>query len=472
MLILANALHIPLADESVQCVVTSPPYWGLRDYGLEPTIWGGDDPGCEHVWGEERLSEPRKASETNPQIQRSNRGTSLADDAGTRTSYCQLCGAWRGCLGLEPTTELYVEHLVAVFREVWRVLRPDGTVWLNLGDSYNSNPSWGRGHSTLEGRPQNAIPSKPGGGWHDHRKTDGLKTKDLVGIPWRVAFALQADGWWLRSEITWCKGAPMPESVTDRPTSATEKVFLLTKSARYYYDNEAVRVPSVSGHASGNGFKREARLSYDGRGQDEQWQPSATRNLWNYWIINPSGFSGAHFAVMPPALVEPCIKAGTSERGACPKCGKPWVRIVERGQSTYRKIIDEAGITHRDMQAEAAKRGTALKGGGAEGWGGTRNANGTQPHLEPASSVTLGWRPGCECLAYKRVPIKKWREVCRIENAEPVPCIVLDPFAGSGTAGRVAARFGRSFVGLDLQPAYLPMARERTDGVQIALAGV
>jgi len=220
-----------LPDESVQTCITSPPYWGLRDYGVE------------------------------------------------------------GQLGLEPTPEEYVANLVAVFREVRRVLRTDGTLWLNLGDSYTSG---GRAPTP-----------------------DGLKPKDLVGIPWAVAFALRADGWYLRSDIVWAKGNPMPESVTDRPTRAHEFIFLLSKSPRYYYDADAIR-EADSGRPSGNGFVRDHRLSYrnadgTGRGRDEQWEPGGGRNKRSVWTVAIQPFPGAHFATFPPALIEPCVLAGSAE---------------------------------------------------------------------------------------------------------------------------------------------------------------
>lgn len=253
---------------------------------------------------------------------------------------------------MERTPAEYVEKMVEVFREVRRVLQDDGTLWLNLGDSYAG--SWGNYHP-------NSPPGK-----HGQRKKDserfnrpgyssqeflpptascpGLKGKDLCGIPWRVAFALQANGWWLRSDIIWAKPAPMPESVTDRPTRSHEYIFLLAKSERYYYDHEAVKEPSVADHPSGNGYKRDARLSFAGRGSDEPWKPAgkkstqepqhsgrrmtenvararaeggehdspfgATRNLRDVWFINTEPFSEAHFATFPPKLIEPCVIAG------------------------------------------------------------------------------------------------------------------------------------------------------------------
>ena len=238
-----------LPDASVHCCVTSPPYWGLRDYGHADQI------------------------------------------------------------GLESTPEQYVARMVEVFREVRRVLRDDGTLWLNIGDSYSNG-----------GRTWRAPDAKHQGRAMDVRPDDGLKPKDLVGIPWRVAFALQSDGWYLRQDIIWHKPNPMPESVTDRCTKAHEYVFLLSKSARYCYDADAIK-EADQGKPAGNvdGFKsRQGLASFHavsgGPGSDG-WEPGTGRNRRDVWTVASKPFHGAHFAVMPPALVEPCILAG------CPKDG-------------------------------------------------------------------------------------------------------------------------------------------------------
>lgn len=258
MILNANALQLPLADNSVQCVVTSPPYYGLRDYGVS------------------------------------------------------------GQLGLEPTPEEYVANMVAVFREVWRVLRDDGTCWLNLGDSYMSQPSWGRGDktSTLEGRKHSEVPHalKDQLGRFERGQQPGIKPKDLIGIPWRVAFALQADGWYLRSDIIWHKPNPMPESVTDRPTKSHEYVFLLTKSARYYFDQDAVRETHTRAwwNEAVNDTGRIVGDRNDGGNRQGCGNP-AGRNIRSVWTIATQPTPYAHFATFPEKLVEPCIKAGSKQ---------------------------------------------------------------------------------------------------------------------------------------------------------------
>jgi len=250
---LAKLREIP--DETFNMCVTSPPYWGLRDYGHD------------------------------------------------------------GQIGLEETPDEYVARLVEVFREVRRTLRDDGTLWLNLGDSY-------AGGAAASGGVQRLGPS----GDLDNQRNDvslrkvgdGLKPKDLVGIPWAVAFALRADGWYLRSDIIWHKPNPMPHSVKDRPTSSHEYVFLLSKSARYYYDHEAIKEPSVCDRPSGKGYARPERISIGGRGQSEAWSPDESggmRNKRSVWTVTTKPYSGAHFACYPPELITPCILAGCPEGG-------------------------------------------------------------------------------------------------------------------------------------------------------------
>lgn len=284
-----------MPDESVQTCITSPPYWGLRDYG--------------------------------------------EDDQ----------------LGLEPTPEEYVENMVAVFREVRRVLRDDGTLWLNLGDSYASGEV-GR----HDGRTKNSgYGARHPGPRQSTKLNTGLKPKDLVGIPWRVAFALQADGWYLRSDIIWHKPNPMPESVTDRPTKAHEYLFLLTKSPRYYYDADAIREgtqewSSAKGFSGAGQDQRTGGLAHRNGHGHHSHESQSGRNKRTVWTVTTKPFSGAHFAVFPPDLIEPCVLAG------CPE-------------------------------------------------GGT----------------------------------------------------VLDPFSGSGTTGMVALRHDRSYIGLELNPEYAEMSRNR-----------
>lgn len=396
-------------DESVHCVITSPPYWGLRRYSTEPVVWDGD-PACAHEWGE-ALEKSGGGGQPGEKVRWQHEGQGPSGhpraDAG---NFCR-CGAWKGHLGLEPTIDLYVRHLTDIFREVRRVLRKDGTAWINLGDCF----------ATGAGR----VGERPGGGAQGDRwasdsdnkgnrgsghgmgpmtqpnrmPQDGLKQKNLVGMPWRVAFALQADGWILRSEITWCKSAPMPESVEDRPTSATEKVFLFSKSQKYFYDSFAVREP-----ASESSLKRIAQATFDtqtGGPKDysngtnpsrsarktlENFAANPGRNMRNYWILNPEPFPDAHFAVYPTKLVAPCILAGTSERGCCDKCGAPMRRVVQPSKE-YKKHLGKGFHEHGNdgergmMQEKREGFKTVSSEYVSEGWAPTCGCGGSA--LEP-----------------------------------------------------------------------------------------
>lgn len=383
-----------LPERSVQTVVTSPPYLGLRDYGVT------------------------------------------------------------GQLGLEATPDEYVQALVGVFREVWRVLRDDGTVWLNLGDSYSG--SWGnysgqnRGSGTQRTITNgSAAHQKSYDGLEDWRpptsnKIEGLKPKDLIGIPWAVAFALRADGWYLRSDIIWSKPNPMPESVTDRPTKAHEYIFLLSKSERYFYDAAAIAEPSTPGDG---GWQRRAERGilsshaqgFGGNGETSQFSRTdgtraigrggvaasgTTRNRRTVWTVATQPFTGAHFATFPEKLIEPCILAGSAAR-ACEVCGAPWERVAEP--------IGER-VTHGDNKVADQAQGRH---------GATSVFNTGKVPIR----ATTGFRPTCAC-----------------PNQGAARSVVLDPFVGSGTTCRVAERLGRDSIGIDL--GYQALQEQRTNGVQ------
>jgi hypothetical protein len=304
-------------------------------------------------------------------------------------------------------------------------------LWLNLGDSYAGS---GKGGQSAEKRSEGWQPEYANKG-----ATYGLKSKDLIGIPWRVAFALQQDGWYLRSDIIWHKPNPMPEPVTDRPTKSHEYVFLLSKSPRYYYDYVAVRERGVmvAGDSAGSS-QRDTRETH-GLGGGNSGMTAAkeklaqelaengysTRNRRDVWSITTKPFKGAHFAVMPEALVEPCVLAGTSEKGKCSACGKPWVRMVEN-QRIRRTEFDPSDPRYRPNTYEGAYED--INGKGDAGYNVT---------------TTLGWTSTCEC------------------DSEIVPDVVLDPFTGSGTVAVVALRHGRNFIGTELNPEYGEIAHNR-----------
>ena len=470
--------------ESVHCVVTSPPYWGLRDYGLKPTVWGGE-PDCDHEWLNESYQRRSNDGGSPDRKQETNVGA-LGRDVPIHHSTCSRCQAWLGTLGLEPTPELYVEHLVSIFREVRRVLRDDGTLWLNMGDSYASNrPSPNR---------RNVIGNAESAGKRAERPPhmgDGIKDKDLVMMPARVALALQADGWWLRSDCIWAKPNPMPESVTDRPTTSHEYVYLLTKSERYYYDAEAIREPATDpGREHGRNGRREyyddprrhppsssaqnlARSDFRERGRNRRTVWEITTSPFGMEMCEACGliYTGAqfgrlpsteyevvdpetgktektetktakvcrrcasydawmsHFATFPEKLVEPCVLAGTAERGVCADCGAPWERVVEATGGT----IGKSWHDHEGDGAVGQRTGNAAKGG----------------HGYERKSI--GWRPTCD------------------HDASTGPAAVLDLFGGSGTVGLVAQRLGRRAVLIDASGDYLALARRRIEAVPLPM---
>lgn len=316
-----------LPGESVQCCVTSPPYWGLRDYGTAK--WDGGDDNCDHR--KRDAADAAKRSTLGPNrdgLDANNQAHS--SDAPFKT-VCGKCGANRidSQIGLEETQEAYMAKIVEVFREVRRVLKNDATLWLNLGDSYAS-----AGYIAHK----QSVGVKRGGcsSWNGETRGqgamrtvgNGIKPKDLCGMPWRVAFALQADGWYLRSDIIWSKPNPMPESVTDRPTKSHEYLFLLTKSDRYYYDAGAIAEPVSESMMQQveQGYNGHATKLFEVAGaQDASATKSRiiegarkraageclTRNKRSVWTVPTAPYSEAHFATYPPDLIKPCILAGT-----------------------------------------------------------------------------------------------------------------------------------------------------------------
>jgi DNA modification methylase len=321
-----------MEPESVQCVVTSPPYLGLRDYGIAPSVWGGE--AHEHEWG--AIGRPHHPG----QVEQTKWKNATAAGAGGTAGSGQFCpcGAWLGVLGLEPTVELYVAHMVEVFRGVRRVLRKDGTVWLNLGDSYSNDTKWG---GSSGGKHVAALHGNTGIG--RTRQHTGMKPKDRMMIPARVAIALQADGWWLRDEIVWHKPNPMPSSVTDRTTPAHEMVYLLTKSARYFYDAEAIKEPSVFPVGSRDDVDRGG---FGGKntepGKEAFRSISDTRNKRSVWTIPTAPYPDAHFATFPPKLIEPMILAGSKPGDVIldPFGGSGTVGVVAQMHSRRAVLID------------------------------------------------------------------------------------------------------------------------------------
>lgn len=432
-----------LESESVDCVVTSPPYWGLRDYGVE------------------------------------------------------------GQIGLEPTLSEHLGVMIKVFEAVRRVLKPTGTVWINYGDCYAANVN-GRSAAdtkalsdddrTFRDKPFSTVgpiydpnytknPRKKfkSGDRQSRVEQSGriveggyLKPKDLCMVPNRLAIALQEAGWWVRSEIIWAKPNPMPESINDRPATSHEKIFLLSKSPRYFYDAEAVRVGSNwnvenakfpdgwdtdlgahgSRHKTGRtkGKKNKGRGStprHEGHIQHTKLDETPTgqgRNLRNWepepmqtWKIATRPFKEAHFATFPPELAARCIKAGSSAKGCCPDCGAPWVRIISKTVVPTTKVSFGSVADERDEHISSDQ-------------GSNRQKDGHIPGMI-TKSITTGWTPSCEC------------------NCGPVPAIILDPFGGAGTTGLVADQLGRDAILIELNPDYVDISSNRLKASLICVEG-
>jgi DNA modification methylase len=360
--------------------------------------------------------------------------------------------------------------MVAVFRGVRRVLRDDGTCWLNYGDTYANTGACGG--ASLRRRRAYRGTDKDKQDQMKRTRDDygGIKAGNLVGVPWRVALALQADGWVLRQDVVWHKPAPMPESVRNRCTKAHEYVFLLTKGARYFYDAEAIK-EKAGGYKTGGAMNY--RTTDDGDGREFQSQDRETEyqssNKRSVWTVSSKGYEGAHFATFPPKLIEPMILAGTSARGACAKCGAPWRRVVEER------------ALRRDRPNEYVKRT------GEDGTG-----NSCANTVAGVDVRTVGWEPTCRCFGRfeKRtgpangspaiaIPghsgnsrlagyadmndltetveksVTVYVSDLPLDRHPVVPCTVLDPFVGSGTTCAVAVQAGRRGWGIDLSEKYL-----------------
>ncbi len=564
-----------LPDESVQCVVTSPPYWGLRKYsGEQELIWGDKD--CGHEWVDRKYlmhsghGDAQKSGKYSTQ--------EPIPDMPILDNTCALCGAWKGAYGLEPTPELYIEHTIEILREIRRVLRKDGVVFLNLGDSYYGSGKGlygdGKSHGT-EGAKQKTNVGSVGvqrvgqngkrgkvlsdlkghdssfessddeygdcrfcrnlgtddcpyreletsielsnrshraqqidhsdnsdlasQGGHNEVETSGLdssvkpvdgvargvqesmpsassdeshqnppgltcsyyqsfqhsasqsnyttiphlKAKDLCLIPFKVAIAVQEDGWWVRSDIIWSKPNPMPESVTDRPTNSHEHILMLTKSKKYYWDADAVREPHTWIENRPSGMARQAEQyrgrvkhndpKYGGGGTGFQGHSGgnkadgtplnnpAGRNIRSVWEFPTQPYPEAHFAVFPEKLPEICIKAATPEVGCCSKCGAPWERVTRIHDPEGR--LGKGYHNHQDDLV--------------------RGQRGVFPADGAPTRETTGWQPTCKC------------------NADKVPSIVLDPFAGAGTTLWEAKKLNRRAKGYEISEGYCKLIVDR-----------
>lgn len=529
-------------DECIHMAVTSSPYYGLRSYGTEPVVWDGD-PNCQHEW----ISKPtiRKGStngrELSTLVSAGSEKTLATGNSNTigktkqfrsdASNFCSKCGAWKGELGQEPTPELFVKHLTTIFHELKRVLRNDGIFWMNIGDSYSG--SHGNGYKQSLQTTNGAYSSDKNYDLakQNNRNDGNCKPKDLIGIPWMLAFSMRADGaaspqtmytvekikssllqdydtwndvpkhtkrtiedldeewlkaskggWYLRADIPWVKRSAMPSSVTDRPGSSIEHVFLFSKSQKYYYDHIATMQLSSESY---NKDKRPRGVirqkvnentkydrnnpqyakfetiadglvalvpKQDGTGNNtytgfnDRYEPNGlglrymrdSDFFFKTWqgllhnedgepmalVVNPKGYKGAHFAAFPIRLVEPLILAGTSEKGVCPKCGAPWVRITKKESYITRPTIGN------DNQKGKLNIGISQ---GLERTGGHVACN----------VETIDWKPTCTC------------------NLDPIPATVLDPFSGSSATGVACKLHNRNYIGIELNPEYVKLGEQR-----------
>lgn len=422
-----------LPSESVHVCVTSPPYYLQREYGT--AVWDGGRLDCDHIVGRVTRTITGKSEK-----QTTNTGSMASETKGV----CAKCGARRidKQIGREETPEKYVANLVLVFWELRRVLRSDGTLWVVIGDSYcgTSCKSKDQSSSTLGGgkATQLAATDMP------NKTPPGYKPKDLMMIPAQFAIAMRVDGWWLRRDNVWGKVAPMPESCSDRCTTSHEYIFHFSKRATYFYDSEAIKeAGSANSHGGGSG-KDDIYLIKSGRNDTNLIATpagSVGHNKRSVWVIGPEPNRGLdHYAAYPTKLVEPCIKAGSSEHGCCPRCGSPWERIIERSVPGY----------------PAAKRVEPYSHGGKNTCLNVSNSSNYRPktHL-------VGWQPTCRCVECGDVDLGG--DGVTNSYPIPVPCTVLDPFNGVGTTGLVAARLGRSYVGIELSGKYCEVSKRRIE---------
>ena len=415
--------------------VTSPPYYGLRAYGTNPVIWDGDE-NCKH----EFTDEVKKGTTGGPCILK-GAGKAMTEaryTPNTKFGFCVKCGAWRGELGSEPSPELFVKHIVDIFREVKRTLMDDGTLWCNLGDSY-----WGSGKG-IGSNHGKAVYTDENVSKIDYDKNLNLKPKDLIGIPWMVAFALRADGWYLRQDIIWSKPNPMPESVIDRCTKAHEYIFHLSKSSKYYYDAKAIATPYKD--KTYTTFGCEAKGNGDGSGliKSENWGNDVKVRKPKQWKT-PDGWD-----------------TGEGSHGTIHREGREKGKIGYTPKRNPRPGIDING-------GNQGKGGIPIKGYEHRGTGdktltghsGNFDSNGDLIGDGLANKKSV-WTVGTQSFSeahFATFPEKLIVDC--IKAGCPEGGTVLDPFGGANTTGLVSRKLNRNYVAIELNPAYIKIGEKR-----------
>jgi len=420
------------SSDCIDFVMFSPPFWGLRDYGEEAeSVWGGDKD-CNHIWNEE-VDAPNKRKGEKPPGKYGAKETVGSRGDYPNSKFCSKCGAWRGQLGLEPDYRMYVQHLVEVGREIKRILKPSGSWYLNLGDTYSTHASKRSGQFGKEIKE----------GFDDvftRKKPDtGLPEKCKMLMPYRVALALVDDGWICRNDIIWLKPNPMPSSVKDRLNTTTERIFHFVNEKQYYYDLDVVREPHKK-----ESIKRDKSGYPDSPMKGRYKVPKEHREEVsdrNDGFCHPKGknpgdvieqttepFPEAHFAIYPPKLCEKPIKSSCPPK-VCVECGEPYVRKTEK------KITFHSG---------SGKAGNPPNGKYGKDWEQAKSGN-YDIRMGPKTSINFkGWEKKCNCSA-----------------AKTKPGIVLDPMCGAGSTLVKAKQLGRRYIGIEISEEYAEIARNR-----------